>query len=70
FNNRPHAVIASQLAAALNAGADADYAAVAEGNTLLIVRRDGTIFAATPQIVAAGLPQAGENWTVTLTTPV
>jgi len=58
--------IAQGLAAALNSGANADYAAVAEGATVLIVRRNGTQFAATPAIVAAGQPQAGQTWTVTL----
>jgi hypothetical protein len=59
--------IAAGLAAVINTGADADYTAVAEGGVLLIVRRDGTAFSATPQIVAAGQPARNEQWTVTLT---
>ena len=39
-------------------GADADFTAVAEGDSVLIVRRDGTIFSATPKI-AAGRPAGG-----------
>jgi Ca2+-binding RTX toxin-like protein len=58
--------IAAGLAAAINSGANVDFAAVADGNELLIVRRDGTIFSATPQIDAAGNPQEGENWAVSL----
>ena len=58
--------IAAGLAAAINAGAPSDYAAVAEEGTLVIVRRDGTAFSATPRIAAAGQPKEGEEWRVTL----
>ncbi|MFA5123470.1 FG-GAP-like repeat-containing protein, partial [Zavarzinia sp.] len=58
--------IAAGIAAAINGGAHAEFAAVAEGSTVLIVRRDGTLFAATPRIAAAGQPQLGQSWAVTL----
>ena len=58
--------IAAGLAAAINSGAPADYFAVAQDAVVLVVRRNGTLFAATPGIAAAGQPQAGSTWTVTL----
>ena len=58
--------IAIGLAAAINSGANADFTAVAEGDSVVIVRRDGTVFSATPEVLPAGQPLAGEDWTVTL----
>jgi Ca2+-binding RTX toxin-like protein len=67
------ATIATKLAAAVNLasnyalGVNPGYVAVAEGDSVVIVRRDGTAFAATPHIQPAGQPTAaGEQWTVTL----
>ncbi|MFA5123537.1 beta strand repeat-containing protein [Zavarzinia sp.] len=64
----PLAKIAFGLAALINATANADFAAVAEGDSVVIVRRDGTLFSATPAIQPAGQPSqtVSEAWTVTL----
>jgi Ca2+-binding RTX toxin-like protein len=58
--------IARGLADKINTLADANFAAMVEGNGLIIVRRDGRLFAATAHIAAAGQPKQGEVWSVTL----
>ncbi|MBK8118775.1 MAG: VCBS repeat-containing protein [Sulfuritalea sp.] len=64
------AIIAAGLAESINSvgsGDNANFAAVAEGDLVVIVRHDGKRFAATPGIVSAGQPVAGEVRSVTLT---
>jgi len=56
--------IAQALADHINTNADVSYAAVAEGDKLLVVNRSGTVFLATFEIIAAGQPKTGEVWTV------
>ncbi len=62
------ATIAAGLAAAINGSAlvDPAFVAVAEGDSLVIVNRDGTLFSATPEVQPAGQPGVNEDWTVTL----
>src|SRR5439155_3901621 len=57
------AKIAAALASAINASS---FTAMAEGNKLIIVSRDGTPLTTAFGIVAAGQPALGEVWTVTL----
>jgi Ca2+-binding RTX toxin-like protein len=56
--------IAAGLASEVDGAAA--YVAVAEADSIVIVRRDGTSFSAAPTVLPAGQPVAGDDFTVTL----
>ena len=58
--------IAAALAVLVNAQVGDQYTALSEGGRLVIVRRDGTEFGATPLIASADQPVAGQKWNISL----